>query len=347
MFQEKNSRTMEFVGIATYNNEWKRIWLGPSNLLVKAPRYDNMKYRNLLFNKQGGRCNYCMCEIKLHPSADCDYDHIIPITHGGSCEEDNMQILCVCCHRQKSKFERNKNKITIQVNGARDGHIYITTTDEIQQNVKGKTNPAGITKIVDGLYEIDFCKRRAIQTRTNKRHKNINPQEYFNDKMSDSDLKIFKKYRRAVLNRILYEKYPAIERHSLQEKRVKNSIMNNHVIMDIKLFDMIDMIISELGLENVRDTTPFDLAKMEKEGNEKINRCLDTMDEMTCIKYSCSTTLTRMRHYFRTILGYNVVAKISKVRHKRIRTSYRTYFLSDLVGDYVKIPNTLEEHIWE
>lgn len=37
---------------------------------------------------------------------DLHVDHIIPLSQGGSEEDDNLQTLCVDCNMEKAKFER-------------------------------------------------------------------------------------------------------------------------------------------------------------------------------------------------------------------------------------------------
>ncbi|CAN0037389.1 unnamed protein product, partial [Ectocarpus sp. 6 AP-2014] len=64
--------------------------------------------KETLMEKQGSKCNYCSGPIQLYPGSNCDCDHIIPVTYGGSSDIDNLQLLCVPCHRIKTGLERGQ-----------------------------------------------------------------------------------------------------------------------------------------------------------------------------------------------------------------------------------------------
>jgi hypothetical protein len=52
--------------------------------------------RAFVWRRDGGRCRRCGSEKNLH------FDHIIPISKGGSTIADNLQILCMQCNLAKS-----------------------------------------------------------------------------------------------------------------------------------------------------------------------------------------------------------------------------------------------------
>lgn len=52
--------------------------------------------RMFVWRRDGGRCVLCGCQERL------EYDHIIPVSLGGSSTERNIQLLCERCNRQKS-----------------------------------------------------------------------------------------------------------------------------------------------------------------------------------------------------------------------------------------------------
>jgi 5-methylcytosine-specific restriction protein A len=55
------------------------------------------------FDKHGGKCAVCTLPIRggLLPA----YDHIIALVNGGSHRESNLQLLCVPCHKVKTRAD--------------------------------------------------------------------------------------------------------------------------------------------------------------------------------------------------------------------------------------------------
>jgi len=58
---------------------------------------DGMKQR--VYEKQGGKCAVCENDFDI---ADMEADHVRPWSKGGKTEEDNCQLLCRKCNREKS-----------------------------------------------------------------------------------------------------------------------------------------------------------------------------------------------------------------------------------------------------
>ena len=54
--------------------------------------------RKIIWNRDGGKCVRCGSDREL------EYDHIIPVTKGGSTTEKNLELLCSTCNR--SKFDK-------------------------------------------------------------------------------------------------------------------------------------------------------------------------------------------------------------------------------------------------
>ncbi len=59
-------------------------------------RYISNKVRNIVWNRDRGRCIKCEGNINL------EFDHIIPFSKGGSSTARNIQLLCSNCNRKKS-----------------------------------------------------------------------------------------------------------------------------------------------------------------------------------------------------------------------------------------------------
>jgi hypothetical protein len=59
----------------------------------------SQKQRRLAYEKQGGICPACGKHFEIN---EMEADHIIPWHAGGKTEQDNCQMLCRACNREKS-----------------------------------------------------------------------------------------------------------------------------------------------------------------------------------------------------------------------------------------------------
>jgi len=55
----------------------------------------NQTVKDLVWNRAGGRCEYCASNEFL------EFDHIVPVSRGGSNTYRNIQLLCQTCNRRK------------------------------------------------------------------------------------------------------------------------------------------------------------------------------------------------------------------------------------------------------
>lgn len=62
----------------------------------KSDRYISSKIKISVWRRDRGKCVECGSREKL------EYDHIIPVSKGGSNTERNVQLLCERCNRNKS-----------------------------------------------------------------------------------------------------------------------------------------------------------------------------------------------------------------------------------------------------
>lgn len=93
-------------------------WGVRADVLNKAKRGKkvNKKTKRIAMHYE---CNICH---KLFPLSNMDVDHIIPIIKDEFtswddvinkmyCEEDNLQVICKDCHKEKTKSETEKRKL--------------------------------------------------------------------------------------------------------------------------------------------------------------------------------------------------------------------------------------------
>lgn len=64
------------------------------------------KQRKRIFSRDNYLCQNCLKEGKLTPATEVD--HIIPKSQGGTDEDDNLQSICIPCHRHKTATERHR-----------------------------------------------------------------------------------------------------------------------------------------------------------------------------------------------------------------------------------------------
>lgn len=61
-------------------------------------RFDPRNVFSRVLARCGGKCEGCGID-----SAFLEYDHIVPFSEGGGTVDENMQALCMSCHRAKTK----------------------------------------------------------------------------------------------------------------------------------------------------------------------------------------------------------------------------------------------------
>jgi 5-methylcytosine-specific restriction enzyme A len=84
---------------------------------VRLPGYTRMK-RNERIRERDGYC----CQKCGRPEAKGEIDHIVPLKDGGTEADANCQLLCVECHKDKSRADMGlKPKPYINTDGAPDG----------------------------------------------------------------------------------------------------------------------------------------------------------------------------------------------------------------------------------
>ncbi len=94
------------------NQSWRKFaWIGPERTLKPEPRKSlGTILKREVMARQKNRCRFCKSKITLKPYCNADADHIVPINYGGKTNVDNIQLLCVGCHRHKTSLENQHEK---------------------------------------------------------------------------------------------------------------------------------------------------------------------------------------------------------------------------------------------
>jgi len=158
---------------------WSRIddefkpamWIGPVENLSPEPRKQlNNCDKQQLLRDQNYKCNLCDTKIKLWPYANFDADHIIPICLGGKTDPDNIQLLCICCHREKSAHELScLEKIIISDYKVGPRDVFIGKTTEFKFPYE-KMTPKEV--IGSEMYELCLLTYKRISRIKNKEELN-------------------------------------------------------------------------------------------------------------------------------------------------------------------------------
>ena len=86
-------------------DEAERNARNPYRQHYKDPAY--ARARQHRFERAHGKCE--ACGVYLQP-AQWQCDHIVPLSRGGSNDITNLQVLCIPCHRRKTRRERHADK---------------------------------------------------------------------------------------------------------------------------------------------------------------------------------------------------------------------------------------------
>lgn len=125
-------------------------WAGPvQNIAPVARRHLGALDKQMILQRQDGKCNCCGERIRLYPSPNCDADHILGVAKGGKTTTENMQLLCVSGHRSKTAQEARNCVKTVELGVQLDAkELYIFTsadTDTLQFPVDKRTPLEAVT----------------------------------------------------------------------------------------------------------------------------------------------------------------------------------------------------------
>jgi 5-methylcytosine-specific restriction endonuclease McrA len=83
------------------------------NTLIKTKRRSRSlaqrgNLREFLYLRDKGRCGICGDPVKIY-SSKVQLDHIVPLSHGGSEETDNLQLAHAYCNQRKGSRTTQPN----------------------------------------------------------------------------------------------------------------------------------------------------------------------------------------------------------------------------------------------
>lgn len=73
-------------------------WVGDT---LETPIPKRVKLR--LFDAADGQCAHC--GVKIRPGNGPEYDHRVALINGGTNDEANIDVLCIPCHRAKTRHD--------------------------------------------------------------------------------------------------------------------------------------------------------------------------------------------------------------------------------------------------
>jgi len=136
-----------FVPIWGENVSKALAWVGPlENMAPEARKHLSAVDKQVILQRQDGKCSCCGARIQLYPFPNCDADHILGVARGGKTTLENMQLLCVCGHRSKTSHEARNCVKMVDIDFKLDAkELYIFTSGELQFPVDKRTPLEAVT----------------------------------------------------------------------------------------------------------------------------------------------------------------------------------------------------------
>jgi len=96
-----------------------------------------------LLERQKQMCQECSCPVSIGSYSNADIDHVIPRHLGGKTVLDNLQIICVPCHRLKTGLEsKGVRKVFPDLDlDPSDCRMYAVSNDGTLDLKGGSVNP--------------------------------------------------------------------------------------------------------------------------------------------------------------------------------------------------------------
>lgn len=120
-----------------------RFWVGPiESLGAKDKKRVTDDQRTVLLKRQNHLYQECSCSVFIGSYSNADIDHIIPRHLGGKTDVDNLQVICVPCHRSKTRLEmKGVKKAFPGLELDTGGSMYAVSNETTPELKKGTFSP--------------------------------------------------------------------------------------------------------------------------------------------------------------------------------------------------------------
>lgn len=155
-------------GLFTFRSVWSRTnekweiiaWVGPEKSLRPESRTSfthNDKYS--VYLRQKKKCNQCESPIVLYPYSSADADHIIPISIGGKTTIENLQLLCVICHRHKTVVENRCVSKNFYIMEYKQGTYILPQSSDLRISFKDETEYMTPYELIESNHNPDSIRK--------------------------------------------------------------------------------------------------------------------------------------------------------------------------------------------
>ena len=140
---------------------WKELaWIGPSECIHPEPRRSVSKAdKRLVMSRQNNKCNFCNIDITSGMYSNSDLDHIVCVSMGGLTVVENLNFLCVACHRRKTSLENRKDVRIIDMKPSHDQVYIVYNSSPKQEGPLNAITPLDLHESSDQVLILDYNTR--------------------------------------------------------------------------------------------------------------------------------------------------------------------------------------------
>jgi len=141
---------------------WKELaWIGPSDNIHPVPRRNiSTSDKQKIMSRQNNKCNFCKTDITSGLYSNSDLDHIVCVSMGGLTVIENLNFLCVACHRRKTSLENKKDVRIIDMKPSNDNVYIVYNSSPIQEGPLNAVTPVDLHEYSDQVLVLDYQTRK-------------------------------------------------------------------------------------------------------------------------------------------------------------------------------------------